>query len=107
MAVPSVIPTTVRVASIGSGLASGIESFCDAAQLIEARLPSKCAELDPACAYFVAVKGDERRDPVTTARLVAVGALTVEFVVLALTGLWLVFYYRPSAGSFSNVATHG
>jgi quinol-cytochrome oxidoreductase complex cytochrome b subunit len=36
-----------------------------------------------------------------------VGALTVEVVVLAVSGLWLVFYYRPSsAAAWGNPPVH-
>ncbi len=38
-----------------------------------------------------------RRDTLTIARLIAVGVLTAEVVVLAVSGLWLIFFYRPSA----------
>ena len=51
----------------------------------------------------------EGRDPVTKARVMAVVVLTVEFAILGLTGLWLVFFYRPTAdsGSISGLGMHG
>jgi len=36
-----------------------------------------------------------QRGPLTTARLVVVAALSAQLALLAITGLWLVFYYRP------------
>ncbi len=49
------------------------------------------------------------RDTLTIARLIAVGVFTAEVVVLAVTGLWLVFFYRPSPAQawpgFSNLDT--
>jgi quinol---cytochrome c reductase cytochrome b subunit, bacillus type len=42
------------------------------------------------------MRAAETRDGLTRARIVLVGILTVELVVLAATGLWLVFYYRPT-----------
>lgn len=36
------------------------------------------------------------RESLTSARLVAVGVFTAVVVALAVTGLWLVFFYRPS-----------
>jgi quinol---cytochrome c reductase cytochrome b subunit, bacillus type len=39
------------------------------------------------------------RDALTRARIVLVAVLTVELVLLAATGLWLVFYYRPTANA--------
>ncbi len=38
----------------------------------------------------------QQRDGVANARFVAVRVFTAEVLVLAVTGLWLVFFYRPS-----------
>ncbi len=39
---------------------------------------------------------ETQRDGLAVGRLVSVGLLTAEVAVLAATGLWLIFFYRPS-----------
>ncbi|MDQ6797208.1 MAG: hypothetical protein M3011_04130, partial [Actinomycetota bacterium] len=38
----------------------------------------------------------QRRDSLTIARLVAAGVFTAEVIVLAVSGIWLIFFYAPS-----------
>lgn len=49
--------------------------------------------------YCCRVGITSRRDGVSVARLVFISALTLEVVVLTATGLWLIFYYRPSSAA--------
>src|SRR4051812_13145159 len=53
------------------------------------------------------MKVAERRDQVSSARLVAVAVLTAELAILAVTGLWLVFFYRPTGSSVGTAFTPG